>query len=374
MTERQPTPWSELIRWSLVGTLACVTLVLIDVDRYGGNNPLSWIQPGELGPSAAVFEEDFPGDPILESVGLDGQQFYAIARQPMHLDDVAEALDRPRYRLQRPLLSWLAWTLHPFGGGMGLVYAFFLVGIAAVAVGCFGTGLLTHRLGGSPKWAFLFGLLPGTYWSLRVTVADALAVGLALLAVALAIDGRRASGAVGALAVLARETSILVLVGWALHDRSRRALWLVVPALVVAGSWALWLRIALPPDPAGVGEVVLPFTGWWAAMTERWSEGQHLVGMASSVGAVAAAGLMLWLRGVRHPLAPAVLLQLAATLFMSGDVIGNNFGGTRSTMALLILAAVGLVTPQRELNLLPGPHGAAGIVGPGVGSGGASNR
>src|ERR671919_468424 len=68
-----------------------------------------------IGGAAYPAEKSFRG-------GLVGA---AIARDPMHLHDVADHLDRPRYRLQRPLYPLLAWLLHPGGGGMGLVLAMF---------------------------------------------------------------------------------------------------------------------------------------------------------------------------------------------------------------------------------------------------------
>ena len=99
-------------------------------------------------------------------------------------------LDRPRYRLQRPLLPWLAWAVHPSGGGVGLVYAFLLVGFAALVVGGVSLGAISVTLGGRAWPALAFPLLPGGYVCLRISVADTLSVALALLAIALALRSR----------------------------------------------------------------------------------------------------------------------------------------------------------------------------------------
>src|SRR3954453_2980796 len=119
-TRRAALPWREIATWALLGTFLITIWAFLDVER-SGRNSLNFIQPGAKGPSAQAFHEDFPNPVLPDSRGLDGQQFYALARNPFHLSEVAPLLDRPRYRLQRPLLSWLAWALHPTGGGEGLV-------------------------------------------------------------------------------------------------------------------------------------------------------------------------------------------------------------------------------------------------------------
>lgn len=376
MTASGRLPWKQIVRAAAVGTLAMVALVLVDIGRRGGN-PLNIIQPGDRGPSIEVIREDFPDVQPLHGLGLDGQQYYAVARAPMHLEEVATQLDRPRYRLQRPLLSWLAWAVHPTGGGLGLVRAFLLVGIVGLFLGAVATGALSASLGG-PAWlGFVFALSPGAYWSLRVTTADALALALALAAIACFVRGRVPLAiAAGCLAVLAKEPIVLVLVGWALYRRDRKAAALALVPMAVAGAWALWLRATLPAGGESVTEVTAPLTGLWGAITDRWIRGDELVGMASSVAAIALGVLALWFRGLSHPLGWIVALHLAFITFMNADVIGNNFGGTRSNMTLLVVSIVTLMTPhaQRVLNSTPPEHALAGAAGPGDESGGLSNR
>lgn len=373
-----PTPWSRIVRLAVLAT-ACMALVVLWHVNRTGRTPLNLIQAGGAGPSAALIRADFPGTALPPGLGLDGQQYYAIAHDPLHLDVAAQSLDRPAYRLQRPLLPWLARALHPAGGGDGLIFAFVVVGIAALAAGGVAAGALGHRLGGGIWPAAVFPLLPGAYESLRVTVSDALALALALAALAFAANRRtRPAVAMAVLAVLAKETAIVVLLGWLLARRDRRSLTMVAAAGGVALAWAGWLRLVLPSGGAGdVNELGFPFAGLVGAVRDHWLAGTNQLGLVATVGALLVAAFALQRRGLRHPLGPAIVLQLAFVALMNHDVLGLDFGGTRSTMPLLALALLALATPvlQRDRVEAAAPeHGAAGIAGPGLVSGSASNR
>ena len=157
--------------------------------------------------------------------------------------------------------------------------------LVGVLIGALATGALSMTLGG-PAWvALAFPLLPGVYWSLRVTVADALALGFVLAALALAARSRHGWAiAVGCLAVLAKEPVILILLGWSIARQTRRD-WLmtVIPGLVIA-LWMVWLRIQLPADPPrATQDIGLPFVGLYDAWTQIWSQGQEWVGMACTI-------------------------------------------------------------------------------------------
>jgi hypothetical protein len=346
----------DIARWAAVGTIVLVLLVLVDVQRHGGGNPVSLVQPGRSGPSARAFAEDFPDLELPEGLGLDGQMYYAIARQPFDLDEVAIDLDRPRYRLQRPLLSWGGWALHPGGGGVGLVLALFLVGVVGIAVGAAATGLVSRQLGG-PGWtAAAFALVPGAYWSLRVTVSDALAFGLALAAVALAQRDRHGPAVAAAiLAVLAKEPAILVLVGWAAHRRDRPATVMLAAAAGTVVGWMAWLGGRLPADPSTTDDLTVPFRGLYLAWRDIWSQGDELVGMACMGGGLAIGVVALVRRGPAHPLWWAVAVQIGFLLCLGPNPTGVNFGSTRMTMPVMVLALVCLTAPA-DPTATPGPE------------------
>ncbi|WP_421120344.1 hypothetical protein ACE2AJ_03225 [Aquihabitans daechungensis] len=344
---RAALPWRDIVRWSLLGLVGLLLLVMVDVSRHGGGNPVSLIQPGTEGPSTVAVAHDFPEIEQPVADGLDGQQYYAIARDPLHLEETADQLDNPRYRLQRPLLPWTAWLLQPTGGGLGLVYALFFVGMAAIFCGALASGALATMWRGPPWVAAVFPLLPGAYWSLRVTVSDAMALGLALAAIALAARSRHgAAVAVGVLAVLAKEPAILVLLGWALHRRTKRdALLVVVPGMVIV-AWMAWLGLQLPPDTARPSDLGLPFAGLAGAWSDVWSQGQELVGMACTLGGLAIGAAALALRRFRHPLGWAIALQLAFLLVMGTNPTAVNFGATRMALPLMMLSVIALATPR----------------------------
>lgn len=372
-----PSGPPALIRYVLLAVLIAATLVLIDLARTS-TNPLNLVQPGLRGPSVDAFREDFPDSYLPDSVGLDGQQFYAVARDPFDLEAAAAHLGRPRYRLQRPLLSWLAWVGHPFGGGTGLIASFAAVGLAAVGVLSASVGSISRQLGG-PVWpAALVGFFPGVWWSLRVTVADTLATGLALAVVALLLHDRtRAATAVACAAILAKETAILVLVGYLLADwRDRRRWYPVAAAGAVALSWAAFLRYRLPGDES-IGELTTPFAGIVGAVRDRWLEGDELWGLLGTATALAAAAIALHRAGIRHPLGPAIILQLVFLSVANADVLGNDFGAGRAMLPLLSLSVIAIASPasadlsdpedvrhRRRLNSVSA-HGASGTAGPG---------
>ncbi len=334
-----------MVRWALAGTMLLALLIVADVQRLGGN-PLGLVQPGSRGPAAAAFAEDFPEVDLPDGLGLDGQMTYAVARDPFHIDASADNLDRPRYRLQRPLLPYLAGTLHP-GGGMGLVWTLLAVGLAGAGAGAWATGQLSVRWGG-PAWlAVLFPLLPGSFMALRVTTSDALGVGLALLAVALASRRRTALAVlVGVLALLAKEPTLLVLGGWALAHRTRRNIAVAVVPAAVAGAWTVVLRVAIPGAESLNGDIGLPFVGLVGAARDIWLEGRELWGLVGTVVALGLAVLALRRTRLGHPLGWAVALNLGFLLLAGSNPLGTSFGGTRAGLALTALSIIVLATPQ----------------------------
>jgi hypothetical protein len=343
------TPWPEIVRLAALGTMV---MVLFVAWRAGGAsaNPLTYIQPGADGPSAALFREDFPDTELPAGLGLDGQQFYAMASDPLHPGDITEHLDRPEYRLRRPMYAWVSAALHPTGGGLGLVYAMVLVNIAALFAGGVASGALSTALGGRLWPALAFPLLPGSYMALRVSVADAMAVALALGALACAARRREGPAiALAAGAALTKETMLVVLAGWAISQRSRRSWLPFVAGTVIVGAWSLWLRVTLPGSSGeSVDEIVAPFTGIPRAI-EHWAGGEDLLGLFATAVAIAGGVAALVLGGRRHPLAGVVALNLALMSVMRWNVLALDFGGTRSTLPVAASAVVVLASTRARV-------------------------
>ncbi|MGN6693606.1 MAG: hypothetical protein ACTHN0_05465 [Aquihabitans sp.] len=358
---RAPIAWGEVARWAAMGLLLLVALTAVDVHQRGADNPLALIQPGQEGPSPELFARDFPDDELPNDVGLDGQQYYAIARNPLHLDETASNLDFPRYRYQRPLLPFTAWLLHPSGGGTPLVLALVAVSFAGIAILALASGGLSMALRGPPWVAGLVPLLPGAYWSLRVTVSDGLALGLALAAIVLSARDRRVwAVVVGCLAVLAKEPVILILLGWSISRRTRRdALLTAVPAAVIV-AWMACLRLLLPADVDRPQDIGLPLAGLVRAWRDVWAPGRERLAMACIVTGLGLAVAALVLRGLRHPLGWPIAVQLAFLVVMGHNPLGTNFGGTRMALPIAVLSILALATPYGDAALprvgwRPGP-------------------
>jgi len=303
-----------------------------------------------------MLARDFPNATAPYEVGLDGQHFYAIARDPFHPDAVARNLDRPRYRYRRPLYPLLVWALHPQGGGPGLVVAFVVVSLAALFLGGLALGALAGVLRAPPWLGMLFPVLPGAIWALTTSAADGLAVSLCLVTVVATLRGRTTLAWVAAVAaVLTRETTIIVPLALVLSRRRREDLpLLALPALVLA-AWLLVVRVVVPSGGLPTEHLVLPFTGVVDAVRNRWLHGKELIGMGSTVSAVIL-GTFVLLRG-RGPseLRWVIGLQLAFLSVCSGAVLGDDFGGTRSTLLLLAISMTVLVAGTRPETETPAP-------------------
>ena len=371
------TPWRRIVHLALLSTLTMAVIVLWDVNRTGAN-PANLLQGGTLGPSAALVQHDFPDVELPHGLGLDGQQYYAMARSPIHLDVAAASLDRPAYRWQRPLFAWLARAVHPQGGGgAGLVIAFFAVGVSALLLGGIGAGALSTALGGRSWPAAVFPLLPGAYMSLRVTVSDALALALTLVALALAAHRRAGFAlAVACLAAITRETAVIVFVGWAIARRTRSDTLLAAIPITFAGAWALWLRITLSASHhEKVDELGAPFSGLIGAVRDHWLTGTNHLGMLSTLSAFVLATVALRRTRRSHPLWPTLVCSIAFVSLMNHNVVGIDFGATRSTMPLCMLAILCLATSQARVEKsAPAAQRFTGITGPGAISGALASR
>lgn len=359
-------PWRRLFQLAGLGTLLMVVGVLLHLESEGGN-VVGLIQPGAKGPSAEVFAEDFPDTVLPGGIGHDGQQFYAIARNPLHWDEVADHLDRPQYRLQRPLFPLLAWMLHPTGGGTPLILAFFVVGVVSVfLLGLFGGGL-SAQLGGGTWPALLLPLLPGSFAALRITLADTLALALALGALLWAERGRAGPAAAAAIgAVLAKESILLLPVIHAVARRRRAATVAAVAAVGAAGMWWVLVHLLVDADQRQVVEFTWPLGGVLEGASV-WFEGRDLVAAGTVVGAFALAVVALWRRGRAHPLFGALLAVTVFSVFLGPDVLGPDYNGSRTMGPVLVLAILTLGSPSptvREADAAgseeaPQPAGAA---------------
>ena len=251
--------------------------------RVGSENPLLEQIEVELG-------QLHPTDPL----GHDGQISYLVARDPFNRLATAgrmRELDQAPYRYRRILYPMLA-------GGFGLLPGMAtLVGLvmwAALGVGLASGAAadITGRLR-LPGWVAPLTLLNlGALLSAVLLTADALALGLGVLGLALA--GRKRLGwaaALFALAALTKEAYLLF--AWAaaawlwLSGRRRPAAAMaVLPALPLAG-WTLWLAFSAGTVAPGLHHIVAPGLGIVEAVP-AW-----LASQPAAVATVLGAGMAL---------------------------------------------------------------------------------
>jgi len=228
---------------AVVVGLWCAGLLLVVLGMWGGDLR-----------GTARFGWKFPVPPPLSDVpqltetGYDGQ-FYAILASDPFLRHRAtlRALDNPSYRAERILLPLLAWA----SAGGSARWAPFAYVLWCWLLGLGGLLVVFVWLGPVPwrgVWILLLATNAGLVVSLLRATPDAAALTLMLAALFLAERrGRTAlTAACGALAVLARETSMLALPGLAWREiearRWRRTVPLIVLPAVALVSWRLYVH------------------------------------------------------------------------------------------------------------------------------------
>lgn len=339
-------PWRALLGWAVLGATLGALLVLIDVHNTGSVAG-GLIHTGPTGPASRLLAQDFPSDPQYTNGEHDGPMFYAFARDFWDLDTVAQSLDRPRYRLQRPVYPFLAWTLDPTGsGGDPLVRALFVVNLLAAFGGALALGALSRTLRG-PVWlGVLYPLLPGVLTGWRVSVADTLAVALMLGATITLVRGRWVwAAALAVLAVLTKEPVFVTFVGLALWRRDRRAIALVAAPVVVAGAWQLYLRNRFPDSGQDVIEFGPPLRGIGDSWRLLWHSGGQTLALVAFLAALVLAVAALVRRRPAHPMWWPTLVNLLALAPLTVTVIGLDRNGPRAVMPLCVLALVGVAAP-----------------------------
>ena len=188
-----------------------------------------------------------------ESGGYDGQFVYRLALQPwtQQRTDYGITLDNPAYRQQRIATPALAWAVGLLPG-VSTALALLLVNVAALTVAAAFAVRLAVALGRHPLTGLVLAVPAGMPISLGRDLTEPVAWAAVLAGLWYARQQRwPATAAALTVAVLARETSLVVVAGlaaaqlWRLLSRdprgNRRALaWLAVPA-VTAVAWQLVL-------------------------------------------------------------------------------------------------------------------------------------
>lgn len=182
----------------------------------------------------------------------DGQFHAGLATDPsMARPELLRASDREyAYRWMRPLFAWSAWAL---SGGQPAAVPSVLIALTVLSVGALvaGVGGLATVLERDPLAALACLALPGTLVVLQWTGPEALAAGFGAAGCAIVLRRGRAVPAgvvLLVLAVLARETLLLVAVGvavwlWCTADRRRDAIAVATAPAMAFAVWAAVVRV-----------------------------------------------------------------------------------------------------------------------------------
>ena len=222
--------------------------------------------PGTF-PQAGDFFADANKTPVnlvilTDSFGYDGQFYYRMALNPLTREKTEFGIEigSPRYRHQRILYPLLAWFFS-FGNPSLVIYALILVNFLTLVMIGYTAGKFAQLAGRHAIFGLAISLFPGFLYTLSrdlVEITEAVFILLGL--VALARQRTAVASTFLSLAILAKETALLVPV--ALISQKRHWSVAMLP-LVTYGVWQLFLNAwwgygLAETTPKNVG---LPFIG-----------------------------------------------------------------------------------------------------------------
>ena len=232
----------------LAGLMALLVWSLVVFGKYGGN-PTGLARIGDQMPLSPRLE----GQELVVlhgKRGNDGQQFLALALDPLQLEPgTSAAVDNPIYRGKRVLYPLLAWVLGVGQPGL-IVWILGLINVACIGFSAAVVSRWAQLEQRSPQWGLAVLALPAYWITLSLNTADLVATTLTLSA-ALAWKQQRLAAAWGSLsaALLSRETALLAWAATGLSAvRERRWRWLLPLALVPLPMWVITavLRVRFP--------------------------------------------------------------------------------------------------------------------------------
>lgn len=331
------SPRNAFWKWSLIGALGAMALVVAQASAVGGLEGL--LQVGESSELRAVIGDELDELPLAPRSGHDGQIFYAIGLD-LTGQEVPELLDHPGYRYRRILFPALA---SGFGvlGGEGLLMGMVVTVIASTAVASGSVAAAARLLSRSDWIALAVVLNPGVWLSVRLLTSDVLAIALMSLGI-LGFMKRPRYGIIAfTLSVLAKEPYLMTPAGLSISRDRRRWLSTIAPLIALVVT-AAWVGLTISSRITGeTGNISLPFLGIveasssWGALSI--DDQGYLVFALASTAAALIFGIVHdnWLRW--SVLAWGVLGVCASEWVWR---VGNN--SARSVAPVVILIALGL--------------------------------
>lgn len=249
------------VLWLFAGLLVGLVIQMSQA-RYAGN----WtglLSAGSESPLLPTLAHQLPDLVVFPGVGHDGQATYGVGLDPF-LSERPPGVPDASYRYRRIFLPLLG---SGFGAleGKSLLKALTTLNLIGFGLGGWAAALIaqSRRL---PGWLSVGALANVGIWlSLQTTTPDALAFGLMMLGVAMAVQGRSGGAAVLlAAAVLTKETYAVVAVGllaWALARGDRKGAARYAMAIIPAAAWSAYLAGTLGEGLATGGNLSLPIVG-----------------------------------------------------------------------------------------------------------------
>ena len=289
----------------------------------------------------------------------DGVAFATLAMDITlaHPERFQRGASEEAFRANRPLMSWLAWAT-ALGRHGAVEWALLVWSVLGVAALVFAAGWFAETVGADPRQAAVATLaLPATaVLATYVGLADGVGTALSLFGMGLWLrDRRRASVAVLILAVLAKESGLLVVAALGLWEvfgkhQWRRAPMLLVPCAIY-GAWTAlvaWRLGYWPTSPevnnhGGSGfRTSLPGLGLWRSL--------HIWGIDEVFALLLIATLVVLAlrRCHRGPLAIFVALGVAYASATGWGIWGDVINFPRVLLPTTVVAIVMLLTPRES--------------------------
>ena len=251
--------WPPLLVVLLGYIVVCVVML-----RTFDYNPTGPIRIGTMLPADRFWSESTK---VTEGVGYDGQWFFYLAHDPLLRAPNPETyLDLPAYRYARILYPTLAWML-ALGQPAAVPWTLLIVNLLAGLLGTAAALDLLRQLKANRWLAVGYAFSPPVLIGLTAALAEPTALALVTAGVALAVRGKHwAAGLALMLAVLAREPSILVPVGFGLYALARLDWRRGIAYLLPLGVPVLWhlsilARLGALPSAQSPTNFGVPFGG-----------------------------------------------------------------------------------------------------------------
>ncbi len=306
---------------------------------------------------------------VSSNYGYDGVSFFRFALDPLtdQADEYGIKLKHPGYRQQRILLPSLAWVVGRGDSsltfaGLLLVQFLSITGLTILGV-CMAT-----RYGYSAFAGALLAFIPGLAISVPRLLAEPLTLALMGAGVWLLVVRKFPLAAVClAVAVLARETAVIVSLAWgvwwlrqmvtkgSMDAVGRYPFWLLGLVVFACMQAFIYFRWGALAGAATEKTFYWPFEGWVATVAQlvRSPSLMNLFFLGALVVISAwAVFLLLRIKKLNPVIAVSCCLYLVLFALMGPAYLNNSPASLRVTADIFLLGAIGLLAHQARQRIV----------------------